>query len=530
MTTFYTRVPEWVTYSGMTDRAHRIYTVLMSHIHRDSGTGMTGVITQADLAAAVGLKSNPERIGRFVAELETLGAAFAVEGWDEVRKIPATRYIVAFDPPPGYEGHRARQGWQSERRQARTVRIAGQRVKAAQRQERKDRAAAEAAAEFLGLTVAGFGTLILAGPAPRKIAGFRTIKIAGLSTDVTTPDVKALEAKTHVVDAVGKSAGGFARAGGGQGAGGESGQGRSGCAASTNQSSPPRTSSPRPPVTRTTPRQEPAGFDEVRACVPAAVAAAGTRLAPMLHRAIVDLLTGTGGVPRRSPVQVADRINRRWFGERAEQRSAAGYRGCDRCTEAGCTAPRQSPDNVDGCDRVKSPSAWLAAAILWQDCPDASCEDGTLIGTAEPCRACRMRARDHALAEEAAAKVAAQLAEQQARREAAAAEERAAKEAAAREEYRFRMDLAQTGVHGEMLDYHVARHMAAWRALNDPRPAGAWPVPASGWQASEWQAPAAEDEPAAGGYQSEPVTVGAIAAARAALAAHREAVQADRAA
>jgi hypothetical protein len=66
-------------------------------------------------------------------------------------------------------------------------------------------------------------------------------------------------------------------------------------------------------VTRTRPRQEPAGFDEVRACVPPAVAALGTRLAPMLHRAIVDLLTGDGGrVPRRTPVQVADRINRRW--------------------------------------------------------------------------------------------------------------------------------------------------------------------------------------------------------------------------
>ncbi|MFI0827207.1 hypothetical protein ACH4Q7_22440 [Streptomyces roseolus] len=280
-----------------------------------------------------------------------------------------------------------------------------------------------------------------------------------------TPSETPSENNSAVADAVGSSAGGFASAASSAGAAGESGEAGSGCAASGTPKLPTqRKTSRKPATTKTRPRRESAGFETVRAAIPAAVAAPGTRLYPGLHRAINDLLDGGPGIPRRSPEQVIARLNRRWFGENADVRSAADYRGCDQCTGSGCPAPRRSEESPYGCDRIRNRSSWLAAAILAQDCPDPGCEDGQIIDGGA-CRACAER---HAERREAAAAVAAAAARWEAEtREHAVVT--AWEEARAAEEHRYRQTLAVGGMHGQLLDHRVASHMAGWRERN-PRP------------------------------------------------------------
>lgn len=267
-----------------------------------------------------------------------------------------------------------------------------------------------------------------------------------------------------VADAVGNGAGGFASAGARDSAGRESDQDPGGSAASTT------TTSSRPKTTKTRPRKTSPGFDIVRAAIPAAVAAPGTRLYPGLHRAIEDLLTGNpaAGIPSRTPEQIVARLNRRWYGENAEERAAGGYRGCERCTRAGCQAPRHSETTPEGCDRIKNPNAWLAAAILSQDCPDASCEDGQIIG-GEACRACQERHAKRRAVTAASAKTANRWASETEYRDAVEAAVQTWADQEGAEEHRIRSTLGATGMHGVMLDHRVHQHMNGWRE-HHPRP------------------------------------------------------------
>jgi hypothetical protein len=282
-----------------------------------------------------------------------------------------------------------------------------------------------------------------------------------------------IEEEDAVADAVGQGAGGFERAGSDAGAGGEDGPADGGSAASGTPNLPrQRHTSPRPRMTKTRPRAESDAFAIVRAAIPAAVAAPGTRLYAGLHRAINDLLNGAPGIPRRSPEQVVARINRRWYGEQADARSAPDYRGCDRCTPSGCDAPRRSVSTPDGCDRIRNRNSWLAEAIIAQDCPDPGCENGQIIGGG-PCVACRERHARRRQADQDAAQAAAGA--------AAAWEAQTAAQSAARavldawtaerdaEERRLRAVLQQTGVYGELLEHRVDQHITGW-CRKHPRP------------------------------------------------------------
>ncbi|MFI5621476.1 hypothetical protein [Streptomyces sp. NPDC051567] len=309
----------------------------------------------------------------------------------------------------------------------------------------------------------------------------------------SVPDAPST-AKDGVADAVGKGAGGYACAGGSEGAAGETGGAGSGSAASATDLPPQRTTSPRPATMKTRSRRTPPGFEMVRAAIPAAVAKPGTALYPGLHRAINDLLAGTGGVPRRTPDQVIARINRRWYGEHAETRAAADYRGCDRCTASGCNAPRHSHKNPEGCDRIKNRCAWLSAALLAQDCPDPGCEDGLIIGGQE-CRACIKRADDRRQDEEAAATASADFimgngSVDQAAREAAMTTLEGWSEAATTEEVRFQLLLTGRGIFGALLEHQVREHMTAWQ---DRHPAPTVPATPRPTPPPE---PVTEEEPA----------------------------------
>ncbi|WP_284576672.1 hypothetical protein [Streptomyces sp. 2P-4] len=276
-------------------------------------------------------------------------------------------------------------------------------------------------------------------------------------------------------DAVGQPASGFASAGSRSGAAKASQQDEGGSAASAK-------TSPRPKTFKTRPRQTSPGFDLVRAAIPAEVARPGTRLYPGLHRAIEDLLTGNqaAGIPRRTPEQVLARLNRRWYGEKADARSAPGYRGCERCTSSGCQAPRRSHDNPDGCDRIRNRSSWLAAALLAQDCADPGCEDGQIIDGGA-CPLCAERAAEQRAITAAAEKAAARWKTDIAASQDAAAARSVVDAWTAREkqeDHRFRSQLAAAGMYGSLLDHRVEQHMAGWRDRN-PRPK----IPAQGAQA-----------------------------------------------
>ncbi|WP_228994752.1 hypothetical protein [Streptomyces sp. DH8] len=303
-------------------------------------------------------------------------------------------------------------------------------------------------------------------------AGHADVPHAGTSYRKRSVKKTGEEKKTCGPDAVGQSAGGFARADAEDGAAAESDQVDGGSAASGPNSLPTqRKRSPRPATTKTRPRKQSPGFDLVRAAIPPEVARPGTKLFPGLHRAIEDLLTGSQGIPARTPEQVVARINRRWYGEKADERSAADYRGCARCTASGCQAPRHSTDTPDGCDRIKNPNSWLAAAILAQDCPDAGCEDGWIIG-GDRCQVCERRAAERRRAAKAAAEAAARWEAEIEERETVTAEQAAVAawtSAEAAEERRVRQILAETGMYGVLLDHRVHQHMTGWRNKH-PRP------------------------------------------------------------
>ncbi|WP_250302035.1 hypothetical protein [Streptomyces sp. A 4/2] len=293
-----------------------------------------------------------------------------------------------------------------------------------------------------------------------ETAGGPDVPHAGTSYRKRSPKKTGEEKKTGLADAEGQSAGGFASAGATDSAAGESDQAGGGSAASA--------------PTKTKRRQQSPGFNAVRAAIPPEVARPGKALFPGLHRAIEDLLSGAPGTPARTPEQVIVRINRRWYGENADERSAADYRGCDRCTTSGCEAARHGPESPDGCKRIKNRNGWLTAAILAQDCPDPSCEDGWIIG-GDRCQVCEKRAEEHRAAERAAAEAAARWeAETKAKEAASAADddaEAAWTRAEAAEEHRVRQALAGVGMYGVLLDHRVHERMAAW-CYQHPKPSG----------------------------------------------------------
>lgn len=344
--TFYTMVPEWVTFAAISDRAHRIYTILAAHLRRDTGSRTTGVIVQADLAAVVGLGSNPERVRRYIKELEDLGAVRVVEEWDTVRKIPITRYDVRFNPPPGFTGHIRVQDWQEQRRAARRGRIA-------ERQEKESRRKAKAAGQPVTRKNEGHET--------RNCEGHKTRKNEGPSTDEHHSDETSSDDEAPSA----RSAGGVRST---TTSGSRARDAGSGSAATDKQHSPPRQAG-----TAAVPAQRTTEPDRLTRDQTTAVHAVEALLPPLLaaqlpyghvpgrnRPAVLEVLE------TRTLDQIRERITRRW--------TAYGY----------------EPAIHDG-ELRSAVGAALALIGPTPGCPDPSCEDGDLIDTGAACRACVQR-------------------------------------------------------------------------------------------------------------------------------------------
>ncbi|WP_284421881.1 hypothetical protein [Streptomyces albus] len=109
---------------------------------------------------------------------------------------------------------------------------------------------------------------------------------------------------------------------------------------------------------------------------------------PTLRRAVRELLTAQ---PPRRPEHVLARINRGWYQAEGPERAAADYRGCRRCTDAGCTASRED------CDRIVRPVGYLSEVLTRQECARPDCELGILLTTGQECGTCEQRKAERAL-------------------------------------------------------------------------------------------------------------------------------------
>lgn len=446
----FAQVPDWITlHPRLKAQSVREYAFLMAHVPTD-GRRRVAFPGQASIARVLQL-GRSDKVTPYTRALVDVGAVRIEE--IATPKGRAYRYVLRFNPPRGYDGPRSLSDFYG-----------------LSTDELEDRWAGFSMATAPVTRSAGGSPQKEGHPSPQKPGDPYPQKQGSKKTNKKQTNLKN---KRAVADAEGNSAGGFERAGADEDAGDEIGAADGGCAASGTPGLPrQRHTSPRPRTTKTRPRQESDAFAIVRAAIPAAVAAPGTRLYAGLHRAINDLLNGAPGIPRRSPEQVVARINRRWYGEQADARSVPDYRGCDRCTPSGCDAPRRSEANPEGCDRIRNRSSWLAEAIIAQDCPDPGCEDGQVIGGG-PCVACRERRARRRQADQNAAQAAADT--------AAAWETQDASQSAARavlnawtaerdaEEHRLRSVLQQTGVYGELLEHRVERHITGW-CRRHPRP------------------------------------------------------------
>lgn len=344
--TLFTMVPEWITFAAITDRAHRIYTVFAAHLRRDTGSRVTGVITQADLAAVVGLASNPERVRRYVTELEDLGAVRVIEEWDAVRKIPITRYVVRFNPPADYVGHIRIQTWQDERRTARKTRIT-------ERQEKEARRKGKDAGHPVTLKNAGHET--------RNSDGHETRKNAGPSTDVPTPD----ETSSDDTAPSARSARGVrSTSSSGSGARGGSGSAASGKAGpSTGEAGQSGVPGQRGADGIELTREQLAAVHAVEAGLP------GELELPFAHIPKRNRAAVLAALESRTPEQLAARAARRWVDWRYE---VAFHDG-------------ELRSHIAVALELIAPTPY---------CPDLSCEDRFMIDTGEECVRCTQRIAD----------------------------------------------------------------------------------------------------------------------------------------
>ena len=477
-----TYVRDWIALcDGMRDADVRGYLILRSLVFEGKGVkNRVRVLTPADLCELIpgpnGKPSSLSRVRELLRRLSAVGLVTTPEGGPVTTSSSAKaqdrplRIKIHDQPANGFEP-----AWPNTEEKLASVRPATGRTAAAGQGSGRDDAGWNS--DQPGWNSNRFGQN--SNQEPGTDLGKRAPYCSSFRSASST-------AGGSVADAVGKNAGGFAR---------ESDRAEGGSAACDTPNIPAQrkaTQSPRPATVKTRPRQEAPGFDMVRAAIPIAVARPGTRLYPHLHRAINDLLLANpaAGVPRRTPEQVIARINRRWYGENAEERAAADYRGCDRCTASGCDAPRRSEANPYGCDRIKNRCAWLMEAILAQDCPDPRCEDGEIIGSGEPCRDCQGRRADEHRARQAVAGARARLEAETEALEAARAVADEWEAARAAEEHRIRTRLGRAGVWGVKLDHHIAQHMSGWRDRN-PKPTGN-PLPPAHQERRDHRTPGAE--------------------------------------
>jgi hypothetical protein len=360
--------PHWVSLN-FSSKASHLYDLYNCHVSADRADRIVWP-TLEDLAEMMGY-SRGDKVTPFMRELEAGGAI-------EVRPVTKTggqglRYIVTvkLHPPVGFEGPMQSSDWHDRKKATETKKTnLSEEARKGSKQTKKTNTApgeGKTAGQEVHPQTGGDVHPQTGGDVPPETGVVRKNQV----------NQNHLKKDAGVADAAGKGAGGFARerAHEAEREGGSAASGK-------------KRKSPGVKTLKTRPPKLPAGFAEVRDAIPQEIARPGTQLWPGLRRAICNRLDGSEGVAPRTAPQIIARINRAWFSERGPERAAPDYRGCPRCTPTGCQASR------DECDRIKSPSAWLAKVILAKDCEVPECEAGIVLSTGEDCRTCDRRAID----------------------------------------------------------------------------------------------------------------------------------------
>lgn len=363
----FTQTPQWaLLLADLSDAGYRAYSLLLAHVSTDRDDAL---VWPHQKSLAHMLSKRPEAVSRVVTkELVPLGLVDV-----EVKRYGANNsrrrnvYTVHEEPPEGWQGIASVTEWYAVRKQEKSE-TAGQPGHAKNR---------------------------VSGDAKNRASGHAKNR-AG---NYTNGELDEGGGKTGG-SAGGQAAGGFARAGASDSAAPKTRSAAGGSAADPKNSPPPPKRKPRK-TTPVTPARPVAGEEEAWQHLAPVLAELGTRAGtrpPTLRRAVRDLLTAHP-YPRR-PDHVLARLNSGWLRARGPERSAAGYRGCARCTDSGCTASRQD------CDRIVRPIGYLAELLVRSECVRPECERGVLLTTGEECTECEVQA-----AERAATALAAKLAE-----------------------------------------------------------------------------------------------------------------------
>jgi hypothetical protein len=367
----FTMVPEWITYSGLKPVHREFWTVLAScvnHARPDTIVWPAG----PELADAMGIKK-PEQLKPYREALETIGAI--VPTLKRYANGMRQRYIydVRFHPPADYTGPRSRTEWLDRRKE---------RIAAEAEAEQLDNAAFEneTAGQPGTPKNGGTGTTKSRGTGAPKSGGAGAPGNGGAKPDQEKPDQQQPQTAPSA-----RSAGDGRRPSTGSSARGKS----SGSTAANGTAAPdrkPARSRGQVLVTREV-QQVLEMFPE--ALREALVRAAGDDRPKTVVRAIEQQL---GAAIPVEPKRLGARVARRWV--------THGY----------------TKHNANG--TLSKPVGAAVAMLKPGPCPVVECEDGELLDTDMPCRACIEREKNRKAAQEAKRKAAATEREEAARRRA----------------------------------------------------------------------------------------------------------------
>ncbi|MFG2775315.1 hypothetical protein [Streptomyces sp. NPDC048350] len=402
----FTMVGDWVLLCGASTDARTLYWSLSSHINvtRDDTEVWPGLVT---LARLLQLKK-PEQVARYMLELEVIGAVDVMRS--QAGLVRRNRYVIHQTPPAGYSGAQSLGQWyglnrpsqqsgEAETQEQRKEREAQfdawleavrmglkahcERVSESRKQARKARLPEPPVVLFRPPRIEDFRTPPGGGtarPAEMHESDAHETKTAGQpvppSTGVRTPveggpvppwkGVEQDEEKQDQEQQDGRAPAARRVADGRRPSTGSSARGTGGNAAPGGAEAPRKSSGSgmknKATVRMTT--EQAAAVRLVEAAFPTELRSALPQYRPpVLRDAILDALRW------RSAVQLAERVDRRWF--------AWGF--------------ARKADTAAGGEGLSSPVGVAVKLVGDGDCRAARCEDGVDLDTGLACPRCEER-------------------------------------------------------------------------------------------------------------------------------------------
>ncbi|MFF2549070.1 hypothetical protein ACFVUY_41815 [Kitasatospora sp. NPDC058063] len=376
----FSQVGDWMLLSGADSDARTLYWGMVAHVNvsRDDNEVWPGLTS---LARILQLKK-PDGVSKYMLQLEVLGAVEVIRSTSGL--VSRNRYIVHQTPPRGYRGPQSMAAWygmnrapkdetkdQREQREAEfdawlnavrtALKVHCDKVAAQRAAARKAKLPVPPVENFRMPELANFRT-----PAP---GGTARPAVMPESPEIPVPPRRGVEqdeGEKDETDAPPARAGGDARR---ASTGSSAHAMRSGCAAFDKTGSSAKSRNGGVRMTR----DQAAKVRTVVASFPVELTTLPAKPLPARIPAnpLGNLIREQ--LKHRTPEQLAERIQRRWV--------SRGYLA-----------------KLVGLDPMEAARTGVGLAVelvkASPDCPDLSCEDGVIIGSGAPCRACEMRSAD----------------------------------------------------------------------------------------------------------------------------------------